>query len=66
MTEESRIKRFDDTAYDVVVFDEIFLMDTRKLARIKRYAEEHPEKLVIATGDTEPTGAHRPHDQHLH
>jgi hypothetical protein len=52
LTEESRSARFDDAKYDVVVFDEIFLLDTRKLARIKKYAETHPEKIVLATGDT--------------
>ena len=52
VTDDSKIKRFNSSAYDVVVFDEIFLMDTRKLARIKRYIEGNPEKIVLATGDT--------------
>ena len=33
-------------------FDEIFFSSIRKLARIKRYCEEHPDRIVIATGDT--------------
>ena len=52
MTEETKMARFDDSSYDVVVFDEIFFASIRKLARIKRYCDEHPEKIVLATGDT--------------
>ena len=52
MTEESRMAKFDDSPFDTIVFDEIFFSSVRKLARIKRYCEEHPEKIVIATGDT--------------
>ena len=53
MTEDSKLKRFDDTPYDTIVFDEIFFHDIRKLARIKRYSDQHPEKIIIATGDTD-------------
>ena len=52
MTEETKMARFDDSPYGVVVFDEIFFASIRKLARIKRYCDEHPEKIVLATGDT--------------
>ena len=52
MTEDSKMARFDDSIYDTIVFDEIFFSSVRKLARIKRYCNEHPEKIVIATGDT--------------
>ena len=52
LTEESKMQRFDDGPYDTVVFDEIFFSSVRKLARIKRYCDEHPSKIVIATGDT--------------
>ena len=51
MTDDSEIKQFDSSAYDVVVSNEIFLMDTRKLARIKKYIVANPEKIVLATGD---------------
>ena len=44
VAEDSKAKRFDSSAYDVVVFDEIFLMDPRKLARIKKYIVANPEK----------------------
>ena len=52
LTEESKMARFDASSYDTIVFDEIFFSSVRKLARIKRYCEEHPEKIIIATGDT--------------
>jgi len=53
MTEDSKLKRFDDSPYDTIVFDEIYFHDIRKLARIKHYCEKHPEKkIIIATGDT--------------
>jgi hypothetical protein len=52
LTDESHIKRFNDSAYDVVVFDEICMLGTRMLARVKQYSEKHPEKIVIGTGDT--------------
>jgi hypothetical protein len=52
MTEDSKLKRFDDSLYDTIVFDEIYFHDVRKLARIKHYFEKHPEKIIIATGDT--------------
>jgi hypothetical protein len=52
MTENSKMARFDDSPYDTIVFDEIFFASIRKLARIKHYADKHPEKIIIATGDT--------------
>jgi len=44
--------KFDDSPYDTIVFDEIFFYNIRNLTRIKRYCEDHPEKIIIATGDT--------------
>jgi hypothetical protein len=52
MTENSVLARFDDTAYDTIVFDEIFFYSVRNLSRIKRYCANNPEKIIIATGDT--------------
>ena len=52
LTEESKVTWFDDTNYDTVVFDEIFFYSIRRLARIKKYCDDNPEKIVIATGDT--------------
>ena len=44
--------KFDDSGYDTIVFDKIFLCSVRNLARIKRYCESNPEKIVVATGGT--------------
>ena len=52
MTETSKMARFNDFAYDTIVFDEVFFYSVRKLGMIKRYCDEHPEKIVLATGDT--------------
>ena len=45
-------KRFDDSSADVIVFDEIYFANITMLARIKRYSENKPNKIIIATGDT--------------
>ena len=44
--------KFDDSVYDTIVWDEIFFSSARKLARTKWYCDEHPEKIIVATGDT--------------
>ena len=44
--------KFDDSAYDVIVFDEILFANIRMLAKIKRYSEKNPHKIILATGDT--------------
>ncbi|MFM7978711.1 MAG: hypothetical protein ACKPKO_05295, partial [Candidatus Fonsibacter sp.] len=44
--------KFDDSGYDTIVFDEIFFCSVRHLARIKRYCDNNPDKIVVATGDT--------------
>ena len=44
--------KFDDIAYDTIVFDEILFCSVRNLARIKRYCESNPDKIAVATGDT--------------
>ena len=44
--------KFDDSAYDVIVFDEILFANVRMLAKIKRYSEKNPHKIILATGDT--------------
>ena len=49
---ESKIEKFDDSAYDTIVFDEIYFSDIQKMARIKKYCDANPDKIIIATGDT--------------
>ncbi len=43
---------FDDSAYDVFVLDEVYVTSIGMLARIKNYPESHPNKLIIAAGET--------------
>ena len=68
LTEDSKMARFDDSDYDTIVFDEILLCCVRKLSRIKHYCESHPEKIVVATGDTSQLKCIEPitnqHDYH--
>ena len=54
MTEDEtkNMKRIHDSPYDVIVFDEIYFANITMLARIKRYSENNPNKIIIATGDT--------------
>ena len=48
----SKMSKFDDEKYDVIVFDEIYFANVRMLSKIKRYAEQNPNKIILATGDT--------------
>lgn len=54
MTDDATAKmsKFDDSAYDVIVFDEIYFANVRMMAKIKRYSEQNPNKIILATGDT--------------
>ena len=38
--------------YDVIVFDEVYFANISMLAKIKRYSESNPNKIMLATGDT--------------
>ena len=49
---EESLSKIDASQYDVIVFDEIYFANVRMLARIKRYADNSPKKIIIATGDT--------------
>ena len=44
--------KFDDSGYDTIVIDEIYFADRHMLAKIKRYSESNPQKIILATGDT--------------
>jgi len=54
MTDDAtqRMSKFDDSLYDVIVFDEIYFANIQMLAKIKRYSENNPTKIILATGDT--------------
>jgi len=47
-----KISKFDDSGFDVIVFDEIYFANVRMLARIRSYAKNNPGKIILATGDT--------------
>ncbi len=44
--------KFDDSKYNVIVSDEIYFADIVMLAKSKRYIENNPDKIILATGDT--------------
>ena len=46
------MSKFDGSEFDTIVFDEIYFSDLQKLARIKKYCDERPDKIIIVTGDT--------------
>ena len=46
------ISKFDSSEYDVIIFDEIYFNDVQKLSKIKKYCNNNPDKIIIATGDT--------------
>ncbi|MFM7984884.1 MAG: hypothetical protein ACKPKO_36745, partial [Candidatus Fonsibacter sp.] len=52
LTERTKMAKFDDSVYDTIVFYEIFFCSVRRLARIKRYGDNNPDNIVVATGDT--------------
>ncbi len=58
MTDDAtqRIAKFDDSSYDVIVFDEVYVANISMLAKIKRYSESNPNKIMLATGDTNQLG----------
>jgi hypothetical protein len=49
----TRMSKFDDKPYDVIVFDEIYFASVRMLAKVKRYSVLNPDKIILATGDTD-------------
>ena len=49
---ETKMAKFDDSSFDVVVFGEAYFYDVPRFARINRYCLDNPDKTIIATGDT--------------
>ena len=49
---EESLTKIDASQYDVIVFDEIYFANVRMLARTKRYADNNPNKTIIATSGT--------------
>jgi len=52
LSEHTKLAKFNDTEYDTIVFDEILFCNIRMLSRIHKYCNDHPDKICIATGDS--------------
>ncbi len=54
MTDDAtqRMAKFGDSSYDGIVVDEVYFANVSMLAKIKRYFENNPNKIMPATGDT--------------
>jgi superfamily II DNA or RNA helicase len=42
----TRLNKFNDKPYDVIVFDEIYFASVHMLSKIKRYSERNPDKII--------------------
>jgi hypothetical protein len=51
MTDDIKMAKFDDSDYDVIVFDEIYFYSIGMLQKIRRYCENNTDKIILATGD---------------
>jgi hypothetical protein len=46
-----KLKRFNHSEYDTIIFDEIYFSDMRKLKLIYQFVMTNNDKIIIATGD---------------
>ena len=49
---DERLTKFDYSGYDVIVFDEIYFHNVSKWVLIWDFERNNPDKIVLATGDT--------------
>jgi len=49
---DERLEKFDYSGVDVIVFDEIIFHNVGKWALIWDFCKNNPDKIVVATGDT--------------
>ena len=49
---DERLEKFDYSGFDVIVFDEIIFHNVGKWALIWDFCKNNPDKIVVATGDT--------------
>jgi len=49
---DERLNKFDYPSYNVIVFDEIYFHNVGKWALIWDFCKNNPDKIVVATGDT--------------
>ena len=47
------LNKFDDSEYDVIAFGEIYFSSIHTLRKILKYCNDNPDKIRIATGDTD-------------
>ena len=50
--EKGHMPKFDYSMYDVIVFDEVFMVNIYTKNRIRVFCLENPDKIRILTGDT--------------
>ena len=50
--EKGKMPKFDYSMFDVIVFDEVFMVNTYTKNRIRVFCLENPDKIRILTGDT--------------
>ena len=50
--EKGNMPKFDDSMYDVIVFDEVFVVNIFTKNKIRMFCLENPDKIRILTGDT--------------
>ena len=53
MVNDAKMRKFDDSLFDVIVFDEILKNYSITQNKIKHYVEGNPDKIISATGDTD-------------
>ena len=53
INDEKSFNKFDDSEYDVIAFDEIYFSSIHTLRKILKYCNDNPDKIIIATGDTD-------------
>ena len=47
ITENSSIENYDDTHFEVIVFDEIYMSGISILRKLRQYVETHQTKLLL-------------------
>ena len=50
--DEEKIQKMNPDDLDIIILDEIYMLNIRKLVKIKQLCEAYPDKIIIATGDT--------------
>ena len=53
--EDGKLPKFDYSMYDVIFFDEVFMVNIFTKSRIRMFCLENPDKIRVLTGDTKQT-----------